>query len=1096
MERKDEVLNSNLITKIYDSKDNKSMNTCEEELTGIGILTWINGDKYEGEFVKGRRTGKGILTWANGDKYEGDFIEGKRTGKGVLTWANGDKYEGDFVEGKRTGKGTLTLVSGDKYEGDFIQGFLTGEGVFSWADGDIYKGSFVEGELHGKGTIIWSDGDKYEGDFADGERTGKGIFTWAGGDKYEGDFIDGVLNGKGILTQANGDRYEGEFVSGKKSGRGILSWADGSKYEGSFIDDKREGKGVYIFKNGIVYEGDFLDGRMTGKGIMIWNSGNKYKGDFVEGKLTGEGILTWANGDIYKGSFIEGKRTGYGIMIWCDGSRYEGEFADGKRNGRGILIEANGEKYEGDFLADKKHGKGKYTFKNGIIYEGDFIQGKMTGKGVMTWSSGSRYEGDFVDGMKCGNGILTGANGLIYEGEFKDGKRTGNGKLTWANGEKYEGEFVDGKRTGKGIFHHLDGNTEEGEFVDGKLVSCMDDDSFDKDGIFNDGCSSANKFGSILDCENSDISDNKEDIISHNEEDYNNEKDDLKNDSNEDSNLKSNKEDEQSVEDELKELVGLKNVKKNIQQLSNLIKTNKLREAQGLNSAKPSLHLVFTGNPGTGKTTVARIIGKLYKNMGLLKKGHVVEVDRSSLVAQYVGQTEKLVRNVVKKAIGGVLFIDEAYALYKEDSANDFGKEAIDALLKLMEDYRESFIVIVAGYRKEMEKFLKCNPGLASRFNTYIDFEDYNADEMMEIMRLNCNKNSYILSKEAQKELSILFDKEIRNKKENFANARFVRNIFEQIIQIQSNRISEIVNPTKENLMLITKDDIINLNINDNDCDETLESLLEELNSYVGLESVKKNVNTNINLLRLQKMREESGINAMKVNMHLVFSGNPGTGKTTIARLIGKIYKKLGLLSKGHFIECDRSDLVGQYVGQTSQKVVEKVNEALGGILFIDEAYSLCSSSQNDFGQEAIDTLLKLMEDNRDNLVVIVAGYREKMQEFLNSNPGLKSRFNQFINFEDYNEEELKGIFDLLCSKNQFTLSSEGEEKLNKFFKETIESKSENFANGRFVRNVFENLVKIQANRLVTESLDFNDMSQIQCITLKDIEYLIENMDM
>lgn len=1084
MDKKDEVLNSSLITKIYDSKDNKSMNACEEELTGIGILTWVNGDKYEGEFVKGRRTGKGILTWANGDKYEGDFIEGKRTGKGVLTWANGDIYEGEFVEGKRSGKGTLTLVSGDKYEGDFIQGFLTGEGVFTWADGDIYKGSFVKGELHGKGTIIWSDGDKYEGDFVEGERTGKGTFTWAGGEIYEGDFIDGVLSGKGILTQANGDRYEGEFVSGKKSGRGILSWADGSKYEGSFVDNKQEGKGTYIFKNGIVYEGDFLDGKMTGKGIMIWNSGNKYKGDFVEGKLTGKGVLTWANGDIYKGDFVDGKRTGSGIMIWCDGSRYEGEFVDGRRSGKGILIEVNGEKYEGDFLADKKHGKGKYTFKNGIIYEGDFLEGKMTGKGIMTWSSGSRYEGDFVDGMKCGNGILIGANGLIYEGEFKDGKRTGNGRLTWANGEKYEGEFVDGKRTGKGIFHHLDGNTEEGEFVDGKLVTYMDDDY----GTFSDIYVNDNKFEEILNSESNIINENYEFEIPVNNNDTNM--------NYQDTNSLDNKEDEKSVEDELNELIGLKNVKKNIQQLSNLIRTNKLREAQGLNSAKLSLHLVFTGNPGTGKTTVARIIGKLYKNMGLLKKGHVVEVDRSSLVAQYVGQTEKLVRNVVKKAIGGVLFIDEAYALYKEESNNDFGKEAIDVLLKLMEDYRESFVVIVAGYSREMEKFLKSNPGLASRFNTYINFEDYDADEMMDIMKLNCNKNSYILDEESERELKALFEKEVQNKKENFANARFVRNIFEQIIQIQSNRISEIVNPTKEELMLISKGDIINLNINDNEDEETLEFLLEQLDSYIGLENVKKSVNTNINLLRLQKMREQSGINAMKVNMHLVFSGNPGTGKTTIARLIGKIYKKLGLLSKGHFIECDRSDLVGQYVGQTSQKVVDKVNEALGGILFIDEAYSLYNGSQNDFGQEAIDTLLKLMEDNRDNLVVIVAGYSKKIEEFLNSNPGLKSRFNQFINFEDYNEEQLKGIFDLLCSKNQFTLSSEGEKKLKQFFKETIESKSENFANGRFVRNVFENLVKIQANRLVTESLDFNDMSQIQCITEKDIEYLIENVDM
>lgn len=249
---------------------------------------------------------------------------------------------------------------------------------------------------------------------------------------------------------------------------------------------------------------------------------------------------------------------------------------------------------------------------------------------------------------------------------------------------------------------------------------------------------------------------------------------------------------------------------------------------------------------------------------------------------------------------------------------------------------------------------------------------------------------------------------------------------------------------------------------------ENIEDLKKELNEYIGLESVKKEVNSLINLVSIYKLRKEHSLPAEELSLHMVFTGNPGTGKTMVARLMSRIYHSLGLLSKGHLLEVDRSGLVAGYVGQTAIKTQEVISKALGGVLFIDEAYALTSRGPQDYGQEAVETLLKAMEDNRDNLIVIVAGYTDLMEDFINSNPGLESRFNRFINFPDYSVDEMMDIFSLRMKKAGYELSADAEDAL----RQTIAEKSKDvtsFGNARGVRNLFERAVARQADRLAAK---------------------------
>lgn len=267
----------------------------------------------------------------------------------------------------------------------------------------------------------------------------------------------------------------------------------------------------------------------------------------------------------------------------------------------------------------------------------------------------------------------------------------------------------------------------------------------------------------------------------------------------------------------------------------------------------------------------------------------------------------------------------------------------------------------------------------------------------------------------------------------------------------------------------------------------------KELDELIGLEDVKEEVRSLANFVKVQKMRQEKGLKTPKMSYHLVFTGSPGTGKTTVARIVARIYKDLGILKRGHTVETDRSGLVAEYMGQTAVKTNALVDSALNGVLFIDEAYALvpdASYSGGDYGQEAISTLLKRMEDDRDRLVVIIAGYPKEMQRFIDSNPGLKSRFNRYINFPDYTAEELYRIYLMYAKKNEYTLNQEAGVYLREQLEDVVEHKTHNFGNARYVRNIFEKSIQRQANRISRmKSPKDNDLTEIK---KEDLEGLLE----
>lgn len=539
---------------------------------------------------------------------------------------------------------------------------------------------------------------------------------------------------------------------------------------------------------------------------------------------------------------------------------------------------------------------------------------------------------------------------------------------------------------------------------------------------------------------------------------------------------------------ELNSLIGLKNVKEEIAQTAAYID---LQLKRGTSSGALERHYVFTGNPGTGKTTVARIVADILKALGAVTNGQMIEADRSKLVAGYAGQTSIKTNELIDSAIGGVLFIDEAYTLYQGE--NDlFGKEAIDTLLKRLEDDRGKFICIVAGYTDEMHRFISSNPGIKSRFNKTIHFEDYHPDELMQIFLNLAQKNNFVLPEEARQALKLHLEKLYSTRDHNFGNARDVRTLFENATSNQSKRLAGITDsPTfrQEMMFELTAEDIIGT---EQSKAKSLDEVLAELDEFIGMTSIKEAIRRLAVQAVFIKQRLQLGIGtADPISLNIVLTGNPGTGKTSVARKMGEILKAIGILPTDNVIEVDRNQMVGKYMGETPKLVNTLCNRAMGGILFIDEAYTLYDAdggSGDKYGKEAIEALMKRMEDDKGKFVVIAAGYRKEMTTFMQVNPGLESRFTHRLHIEDYTEVELFEIFKALVRKKQYLMSEQAEAVLLEQTHELFSKKTRNFGNAREMRRLFDATIQQLSMRVSTIPPEKLSQRDYQFIEAQDIQ--------
>lgn len=517
----------------------------------------------------------------------------------------------------------------------------------------------------------------------------------------------------------------------------------------------------------------------------------------------------------------------------------------------------------------------------------------------------------------------------------------------------------------------------------------------------------------------------------------------------------------ESAREQLKHLIGLKSVKKEIEKMLSMVEFNQRRIEKGMEPQEQSFHSVFMGNPGTGKTTVARLIGEVLFESGAFKSDEfkLIEASEPDFISQNVGGTAQQTLALLEKAKGGVLFIDEAYALNKKDANVNFGIEAINTILKYMEDHRGEIMIIFAGYTKEMEQFLKTNPGLTSRVPNKFVFEDFTPDEIVEIGEKDLEKKQYKFENEEYYAQQV---KRAYRGSLDHSNARWIRNFNEKLLKAFADRVMNTGEEDIETIRNADIDEVLAQGKYRQEEDGKHEDAMERLQKLIGIQGVKEQVSRFISLAELNQKREEQGQENSDFTLHSLFLGNPGTGKTTVARIIGEVLYQKGIISQKKFIEVSRSDLVAGYVGQTAIKTREILESALGGVLFIDEAYSLSQGTGNDFGIEAIDEILKFMEDHRKDIVIILAGYTKEMGEFMQTNSGLVSRVPHTFDFEDYTPDEIVqiGLLGLHNAGYQVDETYYGEVVKNNY------SKTDDHSNGRWVRNFNEKLIMVMSDRV------------------------------
>ena len=502
----------------------------------------------------------------------------------------------------------------------------------------------------------------------------------------------------------------------------------------------------------------------------------------------------------------------------------------------------------------------------------------------------------------------------------------------------------------------------------------------------------------------------------------------------------------EEILNDINSLVGLADVKENIREFIKYIDYTKKIDTEGF----ANLNMIFKGNSGTGKTTVARLVAELFYKLGFIRENKIIEVTSKDLIGSHLGETAPKTQSVIDTALDGVLLIDEAYTIMasKGGTSSNYASECMATISKAMEIYKDRLVIIFAGYTKEMNDFINNNQGLMSRIGYEIEFPDFTKEELIQIFKDEVNGNEFQIEDGVLDKIERII---VKNKiGRNFGNARFVKNLFDKLVLVHSANYED-----EKLLKTITKRDIEILEETKKDKTRTIDDILKDLNSLIGIQKVKDRINGFVSVIELNKKLERTP----DFNMHMIFKGNAGTGKTTVARLLAEVYYNLGYVKRNKLVEVQSQDLIGEFLGQTGPKTQAVIESALDGVLFIDEAYSIMEhGGQNaSYSAECVATLLKAMEDYQGRLIIIFAGYTEEMKRFRDLNPGLKSRIGYEIDFDDYSLEELMQIFDKKAQEKGFKTDNKAREKVEEIMRKAMNV--ENFGNGRFVENTLQKII-------------------------------------
>ena len=540
-----------------------------------------------------------------------------------------------------------------------------------------------------------------------------------------------------------------------------------------------------------------------------------------------------------------------------------------------------------------------------------------------------------------------------------------------------------------------------------------------------------------------------------------------------------------NLNDMLSSIIGMDNVKQQLAELEKYLSFRQNAKELGITLPDFNMHMMFLGNPGTGKTTIARIIAQILFDLGYIAENKCIEVTEKDLTGGYIGQSAIKTGKVIQRALGGVLFVDEAYSLADE---HGYGAQAIATLIKAMEDYKGDLVVIFAGYSKEMSEFINMNSGIASRIGYTMEFADYSSEELYQMFELKAKKTGMEVLPETKAIVMELMGFG-RNRK-NFGNGRFVDTLFQKTLVKHAVNAHDTVISKAD---IPSVDDILAQASGEREPDK----IQENFEDIIGLQNIKDKVKELAAYVKFRTKAAQLAAKALpSMNLHMLFTGEAGTGKTTMARRITKMLYDLGAIRVNKCVEVDRKDLVATHIGQTAPKVDNVIQSALGGVLFIDEAYSLTPKGEFDYGHEAIATLIKAMEDQKGELVVIFAGYTKEMKEFVNANSGIASRIGYTFEFESYSDEELYQILEVKTTAYSFEISEAAQEKIKEIIR--YFSSVENFGNGRFIDKLFQEITvkhaqncTDDANVFVLQEQDIPTIKEMVEVTFSNEENLV-----